>query len=416
MITALLAFAVCPFGGETPAPAPLDLVVHEWGTFTSMQGSDGVTLEGLHHEEAELPRFVYQLDDAGGLGLEMGRTKGIARRVRGVTVKMETPVTYFYSPRALALHAQVELKHGLLSQWYPFAHATEDADKSDVLDFTRVRSGALAWDIELLAPKLGFDDVPMVDAGDPWACARIPRSNCVRVEVAAVGDAPARSETEQFLFYRGLARFDLPIRATVSAGAKLRIDDTSKVGDALTHLFVLHVRDGHGEYSYVSRIDPGMSVDVVRTVGADSPSVDAMVASLAPELTKALAASGLFEDEARAMVETWKTSYFHTPGLRVLYVLPQRFTDELLPLRVHPAPRAQVRVLVGRLECVTPEVEDAAEGDLRAFCSDDSETSSRAWERLQKHARYLEPIVRRVAARTTDADVRARIAMLLEWL
>ena len=29
------------------APAPF--VVHEWGTFTSMQGSDGIGLEGLHH-------------------------------------------------------------------------------------------------------------------------------------------------------------------------------------------------------------------------------------------------------------------------------------------------------------------------------------------------------------------------------
>ncbi len=33
--------------------------VHEWGTFTFMQGSNGVGLEGLHHEEEALPHFVH---------------------------------------------------------------------------------------------------------------------------------------------------------------------------------------------------------------------------------------------------------------------------------------------------------------------------------------------------------------------
>ncbi len=44
--------------GEDTSPAPA-YVAHEWGTFTSMQGSDGVTLEGLQHEEEGLPDFVY---------------------------------------------------------------------------------------------------------------------------------------------------------------------------------------------------------------------------------------------------------------------------------------------------------------------------------------------------------------------
>ena len=31
------------------------LVVHEWGTFLAMNGSDGVTLDGMYHEEHALP-------------------------------------------------------------------------------------------------------------------------------------------------------------------------------------------------------------------------------------------------------------------------------------------------------------------------------------------------------------------------
>src|SRR5688500_3534809 len=65
---------------DAPAPKPGGrFVVHEWGTFTSMQGSDGVVLEGLTREEEALPSFVYSrakirdcpLRDQGWKGLEV---------------------------------------------------------------------------------------------------------------------------------------------------------------------------------------------------------------------------------------------------------------------------------------------------------------------------------------------------------
>src|SRR5690348_12112360 len=41
---------------QTADPGPL--VVHEWGTFLSVQGSDGVTLGGMVDSEEVLPPFV----------------------------------------------------------------------------------------------------------------------------------------------------------------------------------------------------------------------------------------------------------------------------------------------------------------------------------------------------------------------
>ena len=38
---------------------PNDLIVHEWGTFLGMNGSDGVSLDGMYHEEHALPAFVH---------------------------------------------------------------------------------------------------------------------------------------------------------------------------------------------------------------------------------------------------------------------------------------------------------------------------------------------------------------------
>ena len=83
---AVLALAAATAAQKPPASDPL--TVHEWGTFTSMQGPDGVWLEGLHHEEEALPAFVHTMGNTEG---EVRRTKGGVDVVR-VTRKMETPV------------------------------------------------------------------------------------------------------------------------------------------------------------------------------------------------------------------------------------------------------------------------------------------------------------------------------------
>ena len=49
--------------------------------------------------------------------------------------------------------------------------------------------------------------------------------------------------------------------------------------------------------------------------------------------------------------------YFGESGTRVLYTLPQQWTDALIPLKIEPQPEKTLRVMVGRLEAMTPEVE-----------------------------------------------------------
>jgi hypothetical protein len=58
-------------------------------------------------------------------------------------------------------------------------------------------------------------------------------------------------------------------------------------------------------------------------------------------------------DEAFALVNTWKKSYFQTPGLRFLYLVPRIETDRIIPLKITPAPEKLVRSLVGRVEVMT---------------------------------------------------------------
>src|ERR1700754_2659364 len=71
-----------------------DLVVHEWGTFTSIAGKNGVALDWRPlNGPSDLPKFVYTSTGNDGYRGTRGRTgKGEISRVR-----METPVIYFYT-------------------------------------------------------------------------------------------------------------------------------------------------------------------------------------------------------------------------------------------------------------------------------------------------------------------------------
>jgi len=80
-----------------------EFVVHEWGTFTSIAGADSQTLEWTPYRgDAELPRFVY----------------GSKYKARG-TVRMETPVIYFYTPKELTCTVKVSFPQGEITEYYP---------------------------------------------------------------------------------------------------------------------------------------------------------------------------------------------------------------------------------------------------------------------------------------------------------
>ena len=54
------------------------------------------------------------------------------------------------------------------------------------------------------------------------------------------------------------------------------------------------------------------------------------------------------------MLDTWKEAYFHSPGLRLFFTVPRAWTDHYLPIEFS-APVELTRVMVGRIEVVTPE-------------------------------------------------------------
>ncbi len=95
--------------------------LHEWGTFTTVSGSDGVLLTGLEREEEALPAYVrhhpgFMNHNPVFAGMPYKRMPIPARNVK---VKMETPVIYFHSDEAFSAHVKVGFEGGTISQWYP---------------------------------------------------------------------------------------------------------------------------------------------------------------------------------------------------------------------------------------------------------------------------------------------------------
>src|SRR5438045_1556127 len=97
-----------------------NFVVHEWGTFTSVQGGDGVPLRWQASQIGDLPRFVHDwfhpgLERQGAPELFFGKggLSGLQR--------METPVIYFYSDTEITADLEVRFPNGLITEWYPQA-------------------------------------------------------------------------------------------------------------------------------------------------------------------------------------------------------------------------------------------------------------------------------------------------------
>ena len=89
-------------------PVYSGLIAHEWGTFTSIAGRNGAAVQWLPlNGSTDLPGFVEHFRHAGfKLGL------------RG-TVRMETPVLYFYGSREGTVSVKVSFAKGMITEWYP---------------------------------------------------------------------------------------------------------------------------------------------------------------------------------------------------------------------------------------------------------------------------------------------------------
>ena len=139
-----------------------------------------------------------------------------------------------------------------------------------------------------------------------------------------------------------------------------------------------------------------MSYQVEHAVGdrivLNPPALDGEFVSPQAELEQILIAHGLYPKEAKAMVDTWRDSWFEE-GTRLFYIAPRRAIDAILPLDINPVPSSVARVFVGRIELVTAATERAVAAAL----------DKRDIATLAKYGRFLQPIANLLLAGRTEA-------------
>lgn len=333
-----------------------DLMVHEWGTFTSVAGSDGRAVEWTPSiSPGELPDFVEHL---GATNLKPG--------LRG-TIRMETPVLYFYSPRDVTVSVKAIFHKGVITEWYPHATHVRPSGVLRNVNLGELQSGgSIAWERVAVSPNTSVE-FPRESGFNRYYAARETSSTPLRI------NTPAGGQQEKFLFYRGVSAASLPLSATQAADGKLLVRSLS--GDDIPAVILFERRGERVGYRVLRA--PGNQIVL------DPPALTGSVDALRADLEGILVDQGLNPDEAHAMVETWRDSWFEE-GNRLIYIVPREFIDHVLPLTIKPAPGQLVRVFVGRMEIVTPETARAVE---TAVASNDEAT-------LNKYGRFLEPILR----------------------
>jgi hypothetical protein len=339
-----------PISTTTSDPSPL--TVHEWGTFTSIAGADGTAVEWLPQAgPTDLPCFVL-------------RNRFNIKGSLSGTVRMETPVLYFYADRETTVDVRVRFRQGMITEWFPRAVVTPG-----VGGIFPAAESTIAWRGVKVTPG-AVEDFPVEHGASHYYAAR------------RTGAAPLQSGTarEKFLFYRGVGRFAPPIAATIDADGKVAVRNPhgQSVGDII--LFDNH----QGRIAYE-----------VRSAVNGQVIVDPLVADREPtqELETMLLANGLYPREASAMIDTWRDSWFEE-GTRLFYVVPRPVVETILPLEIAPTPTAIARVFVGRMELVTPATAHAVKDALLA-----NDAAA-----LRPYGRFLQAIGRRIVTDSAPAD------------
>ncbi len=439
-------------------PADERFLVHEWGTFTSFAGSDGVKLEFRPLVENDLPPFVFNRSlQAGVIPLEWM----LGKRSYALTMqRMETPVTYFYTTRERDVQVKVRFPEGLLTEFYPpvqgFSPPLSDGEKQprfsqsvsveqplrSIGELPEQKDSELDWGTLTLIPahKLRPDLVNSRAAAGVLSRLfdkLLPRSaNHFDYYFARETDsayihrflpppppefAPSKPHGdffEKFLFYRGIGNFQLPL--TLEALGEDRFVLTNHGDVTVEGLFLTEF-----DKAYNPRFIAHPRIAAKERIELRLPSEALELADLVNPLREQLIAQGLFEKEADAMIATWRSSWFGEEGTRLFYLLPQSETDRILPLHVQPTPDETVRVMVGRLEVITPERERRLEQLLKEKAAAQKqqvevevapESETALEEELANFERFAEPALVRVRDLTTDPAVKAEAERQIDSL
>jgi hypothetical protein len=429
-------------------PADPRFLMHEWGTFTSFSGADGVKLEFRPLADNDLPPFVFDRPrQAGVVPLAMVLSKNAYLSWQ----RMETPVIYFYAPEEMDVNVKVSFPEGLLTEFYPpvksflpelsetekklartgsanaralgdmnqVARTLQSQLKNSELDWgtiTLVPPGSLKLPLKNEVAARGIHDrmlktlVPRTPQHFDYYDARATDSAYIHIDFPlpeipvfiAANYKPLGAFFEKFLFYRGIGYFELSLNLRAEGNDRFTVQNSSN--QPVTSLILME-RTGEGKLRFVvQEVLEGNQQQELQL-----PAAEMKQKELEQRIETALVDAGLFRKEARAMIATWRGSWFGEPGTRMFYLLPEAHTERLLPLDIQPVPEESVRVMVGRLEIMTPDRERKLEGLLKAWANELSQPldpKSELGVELAALGRFAEPALSRIRSSSKDPEVQ----------
>ncbi len=363
----LVVFLSVVAGASADAPADKKgPVVHEWGVFRVNSDVDFANAE-LRAEWDDLPGFFY------------GHIKGrVVPQQWGAFEIRKNPIIFFHAAEPVLARVKVGFPGGQAGVWYP---ATV---KPSVFGFDKQpKTGSeLEWNLGIKACPNGWqpknrdnpapsdkhwlNQVRRVKADDIYAC---------------FGESHTDVERDKFLYYDGIFPQGKWLKITVD---KDNVSITSQVKTDVYDLTMVERRNDKVRVGRVGKLGAGKTIEKVAFTNVDASRFPVEGAEL---LVQQITSAGLFEDEARSLVDQWKKEMFEAPGLNLFYRLPQDEYDIRMPLTVTPKPESVVRVgfvfhahlepdfaerileLVKHLDSPRFQVRDAATKEIRQIGS-----------------------------------------------
>lgn len=391
----LLAVSFC-LGAATDD----QFVVHEWGTFTTVQGADGEQIWWQPPASVDLPDFVYR----AALGQDNRPVTFSPKDLRAMA-RMETPVIYFYSQGERTVDVSVLFRGGNLTEWYPQATHLESQATQQTPPAAHTRLFLIEWNGVRILPRetreMKLAGLIRSKAGDGnhYYVARDTDANFLRVSSPMARKGP---EHERDLFYRGLGYFQAPLAVGIDADEQ-QLSLSAREAGQIEGMFLISIRQGMMRYQ---KIDVGIT-SAASVIDPNTQPFGALgdVRKVAMhDMARALVNAGLYEKEARAMVNTWQDQWFAEEGTRVLYLLPRAWTDRTLALQVSPQPDSVVRVMVGRAELITPSVEHELKKQILTYRNGGAKVKLGAVAQVRSLGlgRFLDAAVTRLTIDGTD--------------
>ena len=228
----------------TFASAKDNWAIHEWGTFTSLQNEQGEAIGGINTDDEPVPEFVHRLSNFYLLlpsEIPPAFDKGAPSCHPDVTMRLETPVIYFHPPasqtKTESANVAVKFHGGWLTEYFPYAEAIAPGLRPQGYNLTNNfvsfshPFGPLHSDteskLEWNALKIGGNWPLTNTTAHVWTSPRAVQAASVQT---------TNGESEKFLFYRGVAHINAPLKISrdTNTGELVVPQPVGKIADGQT--------------------------------------------------------------------------------------------------------------------------------------------------------------------------------------